>query len=57
MIYENIDRLLSYGIIPRLIEESDEVYVRNRILALLKLDSYVKTGAKCESIDELEKNT
>ena len=54
MIYEQIDKLLSYGIITRLIEESDEVYARNRILALLKLDSYEKTGARCESVDELE---
>ena len=54
MIYEQIDRLLSYGIITRLIEESDEVYARNRILALLKLDSYEKTGKNCDSVDELE---
>ena len=55
MIYEEIDRLLSYGIITGLIEESDKIYVRNRILALLKLDSYEETGKKCNSIDELEK--
>ena len=54
MIYEKIDELLSYGIITRLIEERDEIYVKNRILALLKLDSYEKTEAKCESVDELE---
>ena len=54
MIYEQIDRLLSYGIITRLIEESDEIYKRNRILALLKLDSYEKTGKKCNNIGELE---
>lgn len=54
MIYEEIDRLLSYGIITGLIEESDKIYVRNRILALLKLDSYEETGKKCNSIDELE---
>ena len=54
MIYEQIDRLLSYGIITGLIEESDKVYVQNRILALLKLDSYEKTGKKCNNINELE---
>jgi len=54
MIYEQIDKLLSYGIITRLIEENDEVYARNRILALMKLDSYEKTGKKCNSITELE---
>ena len=54
MIYEQIDRLLSYGIITGLIEESDNIYVRNRMLALLKLDSYKETGEKCDSIKELE---
>ena len=54
MIYEQIDKLLSYGIITRLIEENDEVYARNRILALMKLDTYEKTGKKCNSITELE---
>lgn len=54
MIHEQIDKLLSYGIITRLIEENDEVYARNRILALLKLYSYEKTGNKCNSIDELD---
>lgn len=53
MIYEQIDRLLSYAILTSLIEESDEIYVRNRILAMLKLDSYEKTGKKCNSINEL----
>ena len=55
MIHENIDQLLSYGIITGLIGDSDEVYIRNRILALLKINSYEETGKKCESVDELEK--
>ena len=54
MIYEAIDRLLSYGIITGLIEENDRIYARNRILALLNLDSYEETGKKCNSINELE---
>ena len=54
MIYEAIDKLISYGILTELIEESDKIYVRNRLLALLKLDSYEETGAKCESVEELE---
>ena len=53
MIYEEIDRLLSYGIITGLIEENDKIYAKNRILALLKLDSYEETGKKCDSINEL----
>lgn len=54
MIYEAIDKLLSYGLITGLIEENDKIYARNRILALLKLDSYEETGKKCDGIDELE---
>ena len=54
MIYEEIERLLSYGVITGLIEESDKIYARNRILALLKLNSYEEKGKKCNSIDELE---
>ena len=54
MIYEAIDKLISYGILTELIEESDKIYVRNRLLALLKLDSYEETGKKCESIEELD---
>lgn len=47
MIYEQIDKLLSYGIITGLIEECDEIYAKNRILALLKLGFYEKTEKKC----------
>ncbi len=54
MIYEEIDRLLSYGVITGLIEESDKIYARNRILALLNLDSYEETDKNCNCIDELE---
>lgn len=54
MIYEQIDKLISYGILTELIEKNDEIYVRNRVLALLKLDSYEETGKKCNNIDELD---
>ena len=53
-INKQIDRLISYGIITGLIEETDKIYVRNRVLALLKLDSYEETGEKCDSIEELD---
>ena len=53
MIYEQVDKLISYGITAGLIEENDRFYVRNRLLAILKLDSYDETGSICESIDEL----
>ena len=55
MIYEKIDKLLSYGIMTGLIEESDKVYVRNRLLALLKLDCYYETGCVCHNAEELGK--
>ena len=53
MIYEQIDKLLSYGIMTGLIEESDKVYVCNRLLALLKLDCYYETGCVCHNAEEL----
>ena len=54
MIYKQIDELLSYSIVKGLIENSDKIYARNRLLALLKLDSYEETDVKCDSVDELE---
>ena len=53
MIYQQINKMISYGINTGLIEENDKIYVRNRILALLKLDSYKETDSICENIDEL----
>ena len=54
MIYSNIDKLVSYGVITKLIEDCDKIYVRNKILSLLRLDAYEETGSQCNSIDELE---
>ena len=54
MIYEDIDRLVSYGVLTGLIEEDDEIYVRNRLLTALGLDAYEETEAKCTSITELD---
>ena len=53
MIYEKIDKLLSYGIMTGLIDENDKIYVRNRLLALLKLDSYEETRCVCHNVEEL----
>ena len=53
MIYQQINKMIYYGINTGLIEENDKIYVRNRILALLKLDSYKETDSICENIDEL----
>lgn len=54
MVYESIDKLVSYGIITGLIEQEDAIYVRNRILTKLGLDAYEETGAKCSNIEELD---
>ena len=52
-INNQIDKLISYGILTGLIEECDKIYVQNRLLALIKLDFYERTGSVCESVDEL----
>ena len=54
MIYQNIDKLVSYGLLTGLIEETDKMYVRNRLLTKLKLDEYEETGAVCTDISELD---
>ncbi len=54
MIYEEIDRLVSYGILTGLIDEGDRIYVRNRLLTKLGIDAYEETGAKCAAIQELD---
>lgn len=53
MINISIDKLISYGLMTSLIEESDVIYVRNKILTKLGLDSYEETAEKCSSISEL----
>lgn len=53
MIYKNIDKLASYGVLTGLIGEEDKTYVINKLLKLLRLDSYEPTGEKCESVFEL----
>ncbi|MDD6763370.1 MAG: UDP-glucose--hexose-1-phosphate uridylyltransferase [Clostridiales bacterium] len=54
MIYEELDRLVSYGILTGLIDESDSIYVRNRLLTKLGLDAYEETEAKCGGAEELD---
>ena len=52
--FEAIDKLVSYGVMTELISEEDKIYVRNRLLTKLGLDSYEETGAECGGIDELD---
>jgi len=54
MIFEQIDKLVSYGILTGLITDADKMYVRNRLLTKLKLDAYEETGAVCSDITELD---
>ena len=54
MIYEQIDKLISYGEMTGLIKSSDKMYVRNRLLTKLKLDAFEETEAVCTDIKELD---
>lgn len=56
MICERIKQLVAYGIEQQLIEPEDEIYTRNLLLDLLKLDSYEETGIekKIETPKDLE---
>ncbi|MBQ2615177.1 MAG: UDP-glucose--hexose-1-phosphate uridylyltransferase [Clostridia bacterium] len=54
MIYEAIDKLVSYGVLTGLIDDADRFYVRNRLLTKLHLDSYEETGAECSGAEELD---
>ena len=54
MIFQNIDKLVSYGVLTGLIGEEDKMYVRNRLLTKLGLDSYEETGIECGNIEELD---
>lgn len=53
MINNSIGKLISYGVLTNLIEANDIIYVRNKILTRLGLDSYEETNEKCESVSEL----
>lgn len=44
MIYESIDKLAEYAVSNNLIESSDSVFARNRLLEALGLDSYEPCG-------------
>ena len=51
MICTDIERLVSYGVKTGLITEEDRIYTVNRLLELLKLESYEPTGADAEVSD------
>ena len=43
MINQHISGLIQKGIDTKLIEKEDQIYVRNQVLALLKLESFPET--------------
>jgi UDPglucose--hexose-1-phosphate uridylyltransferase len=53
MIYNKIDDLINYAINAELINESDKIYVRNRLLTKLGLDDYEVTDS-CDKSNMLE---
>ncbi len=53
-VFEAIDKLVSYGVLTGLISKSDSIYVRNRLLTKMGLDSYEETGAECKTVEELD---
>ncbi|HYF84770.1 MAG TPA: UDP-glucose--hexose-1-phosphate uridylyltransferase [Clostridia bacterium] len=49
-IYKQIKRLINYGLDKGLINKEDELYVRNRLLEILKLDEYEDIEADTEKL-------
>lgn len=55
MIQENIKKLVQYGLLTGLIEETDKIYTTNRLLELFGLDELEENDTDITmSIDELE---
>ncbi len=54
MISETIKKLVNYGLETGLIEKEDEIFARNRILEILKIDEYTESEepCKCDSLEE-----
>ncbi len=54
MISESIKKLINYGLETGLISKADEIYARNRILEILRVDEYTESdkACKCESLEE-----
>lgn len=49
-IYKQIKRLINYGLDKGLISKEDELYTRNRLLEVLKLDEYDEADAEEEKL-------
>ena len=46
MISKSIKKLVNYGIETGLISRADEIYARNRILEILRVDEYKESAEK-----------
>lgn len=54
-IYENIEKLIKYGLDTGLIEPEDRIYTTNRLLELFELDDMTESEKACEmELDKLE---
>lgn len=51
-IYKEIKRLINYGIQKGLIQAQDEIYSRNRLMEILRLDDYEDVLIDKEELDE-----
>jgi UDPglucose--hexose-1-phosphate uridylyltransferase len=54
-IFKEIKRLINYGINKGLIYKEDEIYVRNKILEILKLDEYEDAEVEKEDLENPQK--
>ena len=54
MIFESIEKLVSYGILTGLITEADRIYVTNRLLTKLNITDFEANGTECKDITELD---
>jgi UDPglucose--hexose-1-phosphate uridylyltransferase len=50
-IYEQIQRLVNFGISKKLIQPSDEIFIRNSLLESLGLDEFVTVNVVQEEVD------
>ncbi|WP_067139938.1 UDP-glucose--hexose-1-phosphate uridylyltransferase [Oceanivirga salmonicida] len=53
-IYLEIENLLKYSIIKKLIKKDDEIFLRNRILEILDLDEYEKLEVDTKYLSSLD---
>ena len=51
MVFEDVKKLVTYGLENGLIEKEDAIYAVNRILAVLHLESYEEPGESCSNVE------